>query len=71
MPLPLAHRIVTALDGMVRSGTLGAETQRSRRALVQSPTEHGRGTELWTLNRVDMLIEWPEVARAPRVNSWA
>lgn len=28
-----------------------------RRALVQSPTEHGFGTELWTLRRVGALVE--------------
>jgi transposase len=27
-----------------------------RRALLQSPTEHGFGTELWTLKRVGVLI---------------
>ena len=28
-----------------------------RRALLQSPTEHGFGTELWTLKRVATLVE--------------
>lgn len=28
-----------------------------RRALLQSPTEHGFGTELWTLKRVGTLIK--------------
>ncbi len=28
-----------------------------RRALLQRPTEHGFGTELWTLKRVRLLIE--------------
>jgi transposase len=28
-----------------------------RRALLQSPTEHGFGTELWTLKRVGTFIE--------------
>jgi transposase len=35
------------------------DTQREqlRRALLQRPTEHGFGTELWTLKRVRRLIE--------------
>jgi len=28
-----------------------------RRALLQSPTDHGFGTELWTLKRVGTLVE--------------
>lgn len=28
-----------------------------RKAILQSPTEHGFGTELWTLNRVGAVIE--------------
>ena len=28
-----------------------------RRALISSPTAHGFGTELWTLKRVQLLIE--------------
>jgi transposase len=28
-----------------------------RRAILQKPTEHGFGTELWTLKRVGVLIE--------------
>jgi transposase len=28
-----------------------------RSAVLQSPTEHGFGTELWTLNRVGVVIE--------------
>ena len=28
-----------------------------RRALLQSPTEHGFGTELWTLKRVGSLVQ--------------
>jgi transposase len=29
-----------------------------RRAILQRPTEHGFGTELWTLKRVGAVIEW-------------
>jgi transposase len=35
------------------------QTQREelRRAIVQKPTEHGFGTELWTLKRVGVVIK--------------
>jgi transposase len=33
------------------------QLQALGRALLQSPTEHGFGTELWTLKRVGVLIE--------------
>jgi transposase len=47
-----------AVPGRGRPGRLD-EDQRSglRRALLQSPTAHGFGTELWTLKRVGVLIE--------------
>ena len=46
-----------AVPGRGRPGRL-AEEQRAglRRALLQSPTAHGFGTELWTLKRVGVLI---------------
>ena len=34
------------------------QLQSLGRALLQKPTEHGFGTELWTLKRVGVLIEW-------------
>ena len=41
-----------------RPARLDAEQlQALGRALLQSPTEHGFGTELWTLKRVGALIE--------------
>ena len=35
------------------------DTQREqlRRAILQNPTEHGFGTELWTLKRVGVVIK--------------
>ena len=33
------------------------QLQALGRALLQRPTEHGFGTELWTLKRVGVLIE--------------
>lgn len=33
------------------------QLDRLRRSLLDSPTEHGFGTELWTLKRVRLLIE--------------
>ena len=47
-----------AVPGRGRPGRLD-EGQRAglRRALLQSPTAHGFGTELWTLKRVGVLIE--------------
>jgi transposase len=35
----------------------GGQLQALGRALLQRPTEHGFGTELWTLKRVGLLIE--------------
>lgn len=35
----------------------GEQLQALGRALLQSPTQHGFGTELWTLKRVGVLIE--------------
>ncbi len=34
-----------------------AELEGLRRALLQKPTEHGFGTELWTLKRVGVVIQ--------------
>lgn len=41
-----------------------------RAALLQSPTEHGFGTELWTLKRVGLLIERMYGARFGQTNIW-
>jgi transposase len=41
-----------------------------RAALLQSPTEHGFGTELWTLKRVGALIERMHGVRFGQTNVW-
>jgi transposase len=41
-----------------------------RAALLQSPTEHGFGTELWTLKRVGALIERLHGVRFGQTNVW-
>jgi len=41
-----------------------------RAALLQSPTEHGFGTELWTLKRVGALIERMHGVRFGQSNVW-
>ena len=41
-----------------------------RAALVQSPTEHGFGTELWTLKRVARLIERMRGVRFGQTQVW-
>ena len=51
---------IDALRTMVRGRpSLLDDAQREQlcRALLQRPTEHGFGTELWTLKRVRLLIE--------------
>ena len=47
-----------AVGGRGRPAQLDAgQLEDLRRSLLESPTEHGFGTELWTLKRVRMLIE--------------
>ena len=41
-----------------------------RRALLQSPTDHGFGTELWTLKRVGALIERLYGVRYSQTHVW-
>jgi transposase len=41
-----------------------------RAALLQSPTEHGFGTELWTLKRVGAVIERMHGVRFGQTNVW-
>jgi transposase len=41
-----------------------------RAALLQSPTEHGFGTELWTLKRVGTLIERLHGVRFSQTQTW-
>lgn len=42
-----------------------------RAALLQSPTEHGFGTDLWTLKRVGALIERMHACASARAMSGA
>lgn len=47
-----------AITGRGRPAQLDRhQLDRLRRSLLDSPTEHGFGTELWTLKRVRLLIE--------------
>jgi transposase len=47
-----------AVPGRGRPAKLDEEQlAQLRRVLLQSPTEHGFGTELWTLKRVGVLIK--------------
>ena len=41
-----------------------------RAAILQSPTEYGFGTELWTLKRVGMVIERLHGVRFGQTNVW-
>ena len=41
-----------------------------RKAILQSPTEHGFGTELWTLKRVGTVIERQHGVRFSQVHVW-
>lgn len=47
-----------AMGGKGRPAQLDAsQFEQLRRCLLDSPTEHGFGTELWTLKRVRLLVE--------------
>jgi transposase len=47
-----------AVPGRGRPARLDAQQlAQLRQALLHNPTEHGFGTELWTLKRVGMLIK--------------
>ena len=48
----------------------GQQLAALRKALLQSPTEHGFGTELWTLKRVRAVIESPHGVRFSQVHVW-
>jgi len=47
-----------------------AQLVQVRAALLQSPTEHGFGTELWTLKRVATLIERMHGVRFGQTQVW-
>ena len=41
-----------------------------RAALLQGPTEHGFGTDLWTLKRVGVVIERMHAVRFSQAHIW-
>ncbi len=47
-----------------------AQLARVRAAILQSPTEHGFGTELWTLKRVGAVIERMHGVRFGQTQVW-
>ena len=47
-----------------------AQLAKVRVALLQSPTAHGFGTELWTLKRVGVLIERMHAVRFSQAHVW-
>lgn len=47
-----------------------AQLASVRAALLQSPTEHGFGTELWTLKRVGVVIERMHGVRFSQAHVW-
>jgi transposase len=65
---------IDALRGVPERGRpaqLDAEQLASvRAALLQSPTDHGFGTELWTLKRVGFVIERLHRVRLGQTNVW-
>jgi transposase len=59
------------IDRGGRPGSLDEEQfEQIRRALFDSPTAHGFGTELWTIKRVRLLIERLHGVRFSEVHVW-
>jgi transposase len=59
------------IDRGGRPGSLNAEQfEQIRRALLEGPTAHGFGTELWTLKRVGLVIERLHGKRFSQVHVW-
>ena len=60
-----------AIPGRGRPARLDDEQlQALGRTLLQSPTEHGFGTELWTLKRVGALIERQYGVKFSQTHVW-
>ena len=60
-----------AMPGRGRPARLDDEQlQALGRTLLQSPTEHGFGTELWTLKRVGALIERQYGVKFSQTHVW-
>lgn len=59
------------IDRGGRPGSLDAQQfEQIRRALLEGPTAHGFGTELWTLKRIRVLIERLHGKRFSEVHVW-
>jgi transposase len=59
------------IDRGGRPGSLDEEQfDQIRRALLESPTAHGFGTELWTIKRVRVLIARLHGVRFSEVHVW-
>jgi transposase len=59
------------IDRGGRPGSLDEEQfEEIRRALLETPTAHGFGTELWTIKRVRVLIERLHAVRFSEVHVW-
>ena len=59
------------LDRGGRPSSLNEEQfEQIRHALLESPTAHGFGTELWTIKRVRVLIERMHGIRFSEVHVW-
>jgi len=59
------------IDRGGRPGSLDEEQfDQIRRALLESPTAHGFGAELWTIKRVRVLIERLHGVRFSEVHVW-
>ena len=65
---------IDALREIDRGGRPGSLDEKQfdqiRRALLESPTAHGFGTELWTIKRVRVLIERLHEVRFSEVHVW-
>lgn len=60
-----------AMPGRGRPARLDDEQLRALgRMLLQSPTKHGFGTELWTLKRVSALIERQHGVKFSQTHIW-
>jgi transposase len=60
-----------AMPGRGRPARLDDEQlQALGRTLLQSPTEHGFGTELWTLKRIGVLVERQYGVKFSQTHIW-
>jgi transposase len=60
-----------AVPGRGRPAKLDAEQlEQVRRAVLQKPTEHGFGTDLWTLKRVGVVINRLHGVQFGQTQTW-